>query len=60
MKTVPSANTSVMNTIYLSHSTQVAEGTFFRKRTLLNCKGGYGGHIHPFWPHYGANCLTAC
>ena len=31
MKTVPLVYTFLMNTIYLSHNKQVAEGTYFRK-----------------------------
>ena len=34
MKAVPSVYTLLMNTIYPSHSTQVAEGTVFRKHTV--------------------------
>ena len=34
MKTVPSVYTLLMVTIYLSHSTQVAEGIVFRKYTV--------------------------
>ena len=34
MKPVPSLNTLLMNTIYLSHSKQVAEGTVSRKHTV--------------------------
>ena len=34
IKTVPSVYTLLMDTIYLSHSTQVAEGTVFRKHTV--------------------------
>ena len=35
LKTVPSVYTLLMNTIYLfQHSTQVAEGTVFRKHTV--------------------------
>ena len=34
IKKVPSVYTLLMNTIYQSHSTQVAEGTVFRKHTV--------------------------
>ena len=36
MKTVPSVNTVLINAIYLSHSTKEAQGTVFRKNTVLN------------------------
>ena len=35
MKTAPSAYTLVMNTIYLSLRTQVAEGTVFMKHVVF-------------------------
>ena len=35
MKTVPSVYTLLMNTIYPSQSSQVAEGTVFRKHMVL-------------------------
>ena len=35
MKTVPSVYTRLMNTINLSHITQVAEGTVFRKHSSI-------------------------
>ena len=34
MKTVPSVYTLLVNTIYLCHSRQVTEGTFFRKHKV--------------------------
>ena len=36
MKTIQSVYTLLMNTIYLSHGTQIAEGTLFRKHSV--CK----------------------
>ena len=38
MKKVPSVYTHLMETIYLSMSTQVAEGTAFRKLPVVNFK----------------------
>ena len=36
IKTVPSVYTILINTISLSNGAQVAEGTVFRKHTVLN------------------------
>ena len=37
MKTVPSVYTPLMTTIHPSHSTEVAEGTVFKKHTVCLC-----------------------